>query len=234
MAPLLRGDMPVVGQRVYFDALRLESAIVVGVVGDRGTRGGGLRPTIYESFDRRFAHRLTLLVRSPVAIDALSTAIRAAVADVSPDLPVLHVRTLAEEHHRNLAPRRQAAAVVAAVGGTGLLLAAIGLYGVTSFGVRSRLREFGIRIALGATFSHLRQEVLWRGLRTVAWGLVIGLLFSLVVSPFLGRVLPGVGPTDWLTLIGVSVTLTVVAASALLLPLRIVRSVGPAVALRQD
>lgn len=234
MADLLRGNSPVMGQRIHFDASGLESAIVVGIVRDRRTRGGGRQPTIYESFERRLSNRLTLLVRSSVAPETLSTSIRAAVADVSPDLPVLHVRTLQDERQRVLAPRRQAASLVGAVGGTGLLLAAIGLYGVTSFGIRSRLREFGIRIALGATSGHLRQEVLRRGLRTVAWGLTIGLMFSLIVARFLGRVLLGVEPIDWLTLSGVTASLTAVAVAALLLPLRVVRSVEPTVALRQD
>jgi predicted permease len=234
MADALRGQRQIVGQRIHFDASRITSAVVVGVVQDRRTRGGEPQPTIYQSLERRVSDRLTFLVRSSLAPEAVSTAIRAVVADVRADLPVLHIRTLRDERQRVLAPRRQAASLVGAVGGTGLLLTAIGLYGVTSFGIRSRLREFGIRIALGATAGHLRQEVLYRGLRTVAWGLAVGLLCSLLAARFLSRVLLGVGASDWLTFSGVTVALTAVAAAALLLSLRVVRSVEPTVALRQD
>ncbi|MQA92138.1 MAG: FtsX-like permease family protein [Gemmatimonas sp.] len=115
-----------------------------------------------------------------------------------------------------------------------LLLAAIGLYGVMSTAVRERARDLGIRLALGATPELLRRNVLLSALAVTAAGVVVGLGGALVASRLLTSLLFGVGPTDPVTLAGVSGLLFVVALAAAYLPARWATRVDPMEALRAD
>ena len=126
---------------------------IVGVVKDVKYRSltETPKPVFYQPFAQHYAPQMTMVVRSRSAPHPLMSAIRQQIASLNPDLPALQSRTLDEQLDQAIAPRRQAAFLLSAVGGIGVLLATIGLYGVMSFGVRSRAREFGIRMALGAS-----------------------------------------------------------------------------------
>lgn len=119
-------------------------------------------------------------------------------------------------------------------GFTALLLGAIGLYGVMSYSVSQRVRELGVRMALGATASQVIVLVLKEGLRLTLAGVAIGLLGAVAVTRRLSSMLYGVGPTDPLTFAGVSIFLAAVALLANYLPARHAARVDPILALRYE
>ena len=115
-----------------------------------------------------------------------------------------------------------------------LVIAAIGQYAVIAFNMRRRIREFGVRIALGASSRQVLSTILGEGFTLTAVGLAAGLLLSLGVAIAVRGVLFGVTPTDPQTYIGVFVLLAVVALIACCLPARAATRVDPVTALRQD
>ena len=115
-----------------------------------------------------------------------------------------------------------------------LVLAATGLYGVSAYAVAQRRREFGIRLALGASRGQVRSLVLGQGMKLAALGVAIGLAGALILSRVLGHLLYEIKPTDPLTFGAVSVLLLTVAALASWLPARRAAKVDPMVALRAE
>lgn len=213
-----------------------EQLDVIGVVKDIEKTGAADAPraAFYEPLGRSSIGAVTLVVRSRLAPNALEAAVRRQIASISPDLPPMQVGMLDNQLERARAPRRQTAFYLALVGGIGLTLAAIGLYGVTSFTVRSRVREFGIRLALGATAASVRSHVLFNGLRTVTAGLIVGIALSIVAARLFASFLFGVVPSDPLTIAVVALSLVGVAAVALYLPARWATGIEPARALRNE
>ena len=117
---------------------------------------------------------------------------------------------------------------------TGLLMAIIGLYGVTAFMVAQRTQEVGVRMALGASRSSILRLILWDGVRMIALGTTLGLAAALVLSRLLKSLLFSIGPHDPVTFAGVTALLALIALAATLLPARAATRVDPAVALRYD
>jgi predicted permease len=117
---------------------------------------------------------------------------------------------------------------------TGLLMAVIGLYGVTAFMVAQRTQEVGVRMALGASRSSILRLILWDGVRMIAIGTTLGLAAALVLSRLLKSLLFSIGPHDPATFLGVTALLALIALAATLLPARAATRVDPAVALRYD
>jgi ABC-type antimicrobial peptide transport system permease subunit len=121
-----------------------------------------------------------------------------------------------------------------AFGVVALFLAAIGVYGVISFGVNQRTRDFGVRVALGASSNNVVAMVVRQGVRLAAIGIGFGLLGAFGVTRAVSSILIGVSPTDPLSFAGVALFLVGVAALASLIPARRATAVDPAVALRAD
>jgi putative ABC transport system permease protein len=115
-----------------------------------------------------------------------------------------------------------------------LLLAAVGLYGVTSYAVTQRTREIGLRMALGAEPADVLRIVLRRGIALAGLGLVLGLAGSLALGRVISTLLYATQPTDGVTLVSVGVVLLLVAGLASYLPARRATRVDPTVALRYD
>jgi ABC-type antimicrobial peptide transport system permease subunit len=124
--------------------------------------------------------------------------------------------------------------LLAAFSGIALLLAVVGLYGVMSYSVAQRTREFGVRVALGAKVRDLLQLVVSQGMKLVAVGLVVGVAGSLALTRVLSGFLFGVQPTDPGTFAVVSALLVIVGALACWLPARRATKVDPVVALRAE
>ena len=124
--------------------------------------------------------------------------------------------------------------LLALFGGVALLLSAIGIYGVLAFGVAQRVREFGIRQALGANRSAILSLVLTQGLRTTAIGVTIGLVGSYLLSRFLQTLLFGVQQHDVSVFVAVTVLLFGVALAACYIPARRATEIDPMVALRES
>ena len=115
-----------------------------------------------------------------------------------------------------------------------LLLGTIGVYGVISYIVSQRLREFGIRLAMGAETTHIQRMVVGQGLKVAAIGVAVGLAGGLALTRLMQALLFGVSATDPLTFVAVSVALLGVSAFAAYLPARRASSVDPATALRHE
>jgi len=177
---------------------------------------------------------LTVYVRTAGDPRALTASVRRAFQSVSTDLPFLDARTMAEHMQAAAFAQRLGAIMLAAFGGVALLLSAIGIYGLLSFGVTQRTREIGVRVALGAGRRDVVGVVVGRAMRLAGLGLVIGLAGALGVGQLLRSQLIGVGPRDPLTFGVIALLLGVVALAASWLPARRASRIDPMVALRSQ
>jgi predicted permease len=209
---------------------------VVGVVGH--VRGDGLdvdpRPQIYWPYRQRAQDRMVLVVRGRWAERAAAATVLRAVRDVDPEQPVYDVRTMDEVVGRSLAPRRLSLTLVSGFAAIALVLASVGVYGVVAFGVARRLREFGLRKALGAQRHDLTRLVLREGAGLALGGTLAGLALALLLGGALEGLVYGVSPRDLPTLAAAGLVLLAVAALASWLPARRAAAVDPAVALRNE
>jgi predicted permease len=209
---------------------------VVGVVGDVQMRSlrAAPRPGVYYPASQSWQSRVLIHARVGSATAGFDRELRSAVADADAELPVVSVVDLRAALSRSMGETRTIGWLVAAFAFLALALAAIGLYGLVSFGVSQRIRELGIRIALGARRESLVRLVLARGLGIAA----LGVLFGLGVAFALGRALQGllfeVGATDVAALAGASSLLLAVAAVAAWIPARRASRVDAAVSLRNE
>ena len=165
---------------------------------------------------------------------ALSAAVRRAVAEVDKDLPVSRMAPMVDYVAANAAQRRFSLVLMAALGGIALVLAAIGVFGVISYSVGQRTREFGIRLALGEDPAHTRWSVVLGGMRVVAPSIGIGLAAALAGSRWIAGLLYRVAPADPPTFAAIALLLAAVAGLACYLPARRATRVDPALALRGD
>ena len=176
---------------------------------------------------------MTLFVRGE-RLDTLARPAVAALHAIDPELPVSKIRTFDSALADNLARERLNAIVSGAFALSGLLLSALGLYGLLAFLVSERTKEIGIRIALGADRGRLTRSVIGSGLWLVAIGAAIGVSGSLVLLRSFGTLLFGVTPYSGSTYAAVLALLGAVATLAAYLPARRAARVEPLVALRQD
>jgi len=176
----------------------------------------------------------SIAIRSTVPLSALLPALRDAGREVDRDLGLWSPRTMDEILDEPLAQPRLGALLTSTFGLVALLLAAIGLFGVMASLVRERTREFGIRMALGASAGQVRMAVLRRAALVAGSGAVVGLVVALASSRLLTALLFGVSPTDPIALGAACLVLLVVAAAAAYLPARRATSIDPVQALRSD
>lgn len=166
--------------------------------------------------------------------EALLPVIRAAVAKIEPTLPLTRVRTLDEIASEANARPRFRAQLVTSFAVVALVLAMVGLFGVLALSVQQRVREFGIRIAVGAKPTDIVRLVLTSTLRLTIGGIVLGLAAAAVLSRFMEGLLFGVQPLDVVTFTGVAAVLTTTSLVASLAPLIRAARVDPLVALRYE
>jgi len=164
----------------------------------------------------------------------LATTIQKEVSALDPELPVYRVRTMAEVMGESVARRRVALVLLAAFAGLALLLASVGIYGVTSYLANQRQREIGLRIALGSRRSQVLQLIIGQGMRTIVIGLLIGILPAIALTRLMSGLLFGVRPADPLALGGAAAILLAVALVAIFIPARRASNVNPMVALRYE
>ncbi|HLJ45659.1 MAG TPA: ABC transporter permease [Bryobacteraceae bacterium] len=165
---------------------------------------------------------------------ALTRSLKEAVARVDRNQPVGTIRTMEEVVSETVAQPRFRAELVGAFAGVSLLLAAVGIFGLIAFSVSQRMREFGIRSALGAQTSDLLRMVITSGLRITTLGVVIGVAAAAALTRSLGSLLFGVTPLDPVTFLTAPAVLALVALIACIAPAIRAARVDPAVALRQD
>ena len=177
---------------------------------------------------------MALVLKTGLDPQTLVSAVRATVRSIDPEQPISDVRTMDQWISRSLQTRKAPMALLSLFGAVALILSGIGIYGVLAFGVAQRVREFGIRQALGANSASILTLVLTQGLRTAGIGIGIGLLGSFALSRYLQSLLFGVSAHDAVVFSGVTTLLLAVAALACYLPARQATQVDPIVALRQS
>ena len=177
---------------------------------------------------------MTVVVRTHTDPNSLIEAVRGTVRSLDKNLPVYDVRTLQQYLAISVAEPRFNAMLLGIFAALSLILAAVGLYGVISYGVARRTHEIGVRMALGATRGDVLGEIVKQGLRLVLLGTAIGLAVALATTQNLKNMLFGVQPADPVTLIAVSLLLVAVATLASYIPARRATKVDPMVALRYE
>ncbi|HXA04422.1 MAG TPA: ABC transporter permease [Bryobacteraceae bacterium] len=212
---------------------------IVGVVRNSRTEDpySPYSPAFYIPMSQSYTSTQTLQIRTAGPPQAIAPEVWAAVRGIAPTAPVLSVRTMTEvvsNGANGLLLFNLGAELTAALGLLGLTLAVVGIYGVMAYAVGQRTQEIGVRVALGAQ----RKNILWmisrQGLAIVGVGLALGLLVAVGVGRLVGEFLVGVGPTDPLTYISVSLLLSFVALAACYIPARRATRVDPLVALRYE
>jgi putative ABC transport system permease protein len=212
-------------------------SLVIGVVGD--TRELGLDvppgPTVYANHvQNTWRKSLAIVVRTQREPRAAESALRRAVRSADPSLALRDVRTLDDVLGSSLAARRFALGLVSCFAGVALLLAAVGVYGVLAFSVTSRTREFGVRLALGATNQSVLLLVLRQGLAWSLLGLALGVAGAVASGRLLTSMLYGVSPADPATFIAVALGLVSVVVVACLVPAARAMRVDPITSLRAE
>jgi putative ABC transport system permease protein len=209
---------------------------IVGVVGDVKTNGLDLAvgPMIYWPYFQFPELFNTIVVRGDGDPSSLAPAVKAAIWSVKKDQPIAQIETLDQLLSESLARRRLYMTLLGVFAGAALLLAAVGIYGMVSYSVSQRIREMGIRIAIGAE----RGDVLWliigHGAKVALLGIFVGLAAALALTRLMASLLFGVRATDPPTFLTVAALLTLVALGASWLPARRAMRVDPMVALRHE
>jgi predicted permease len=231
-----------VGRRVAVSLGRWDTGTVtvVGVAADVRDAEPADRPapTVYLPLAQRHHAQVALYVRArgePARLTpALTSAVRALLREVDPNLPPREVRALAEYRSEALLPARLLAVMLGAFGTLALAVAAVGLGGVVAFLTVRRTREIGVRLALGATPGGVVALVLRQGVRLAGLGLAAGLALAAAAGHLLRSQLHGVGALDPLAFGAAGAVLTAVALLASWLPARRAARVPPSTALRAD
>jgi len=207
---------------------------IVGVF--QNVRGAGFRDDDYPEINVPFWQspwpQTSMVVRTEGNPKSLIKSIAAAVNSVDPDLPLAGVKTVDEIVNESLAIDRFSVVLFSSFGILGLLLAAVGIYGVMSFGVAQRTQEFGVRMALGARRSRVIRLVLKEGVMLALTGALIGLGGAYLVGRAMQSTLYGVGAMDAGAFVVVAAVLLVAALLACLIPAWRASRVEPIVALR--
>ena len=208
---------------------------IVGVVDDARQRElvGEPEPIVYRPLAQVPRRHARLIVRTSAAPSALIDEVQAAVWRSDALLPLTEVRSLDQVVVDFLLPQRAMSISMTNMGITGLLVTAIGLYGVLAVFVAQRRREIGIRMALGATQHTVVRTIVWRALRTTIAGLVLGLAASAFMTKSLVAVLPGATPADPVSIGSTLLALAAVAFLASYVPARRATKVDPLLVLRQ-
>jgi predicted permease len=239
LARRLFGDREAVGQRFSFVGSPEETPVeIVGVA--RDAHYDHLRddppPSFYTPYTRQLgmAGRMTFAVRTHGDPKAILPAVRRAVAEAGPELPVFEARTMAEQADQSILRERQFALLATGFGAAALLLACVGLYGVLSYTVHRRSREIGIRLALGAAPARVLRMVLWQATLPTVSGCLVGLAAALATARLVSGMLFGIVPWDPVALAAAAALLLATAMLAACLPARRAARTDPMEVLRYE
>ncbi|MGH9837180.1 MAG: ABC transporter permease [Blastocatellia bacterium] len=217
-------------------SLRDGTLTFAGVVRDSKyfSLGEDPQPFVYFPLARNYKGDVALLARTTGDPNNLLNALREAVRQLDPSLPLYDVKTMREHMRLSLLPLRAGAWVAGGFALLALLLAGLGIYGVMSYVVSQRTRELGIRLALGAQGRDVLRLVLRQGLALALLGLTLGLAGALAVTRLMTSVLVGVSTTDAVTFVSVTLLLAWVVLLACWIPARRATKVDPMIALRAE
>ena len=234
----LPGDNPI-GQRFSMDIARPDPIEIIGIVKDAKytSQREEIPATMYRPWMQTpgAINVMTFEVRTTGDPKAYVGAIRQAVRDIEPNLPLNNIKTQIEQADETLSMERLFAKLMSLFGLLAQQLASIGLYGVLAYSVSRRTHEIGIRMALGANRSRMLTMILRQGMTLTVIGIVLGLGGAYVLTKYLeslNSMLFGVQPRDPITFAASAVLLTIVALVACFVPARRATKVDPMVALR--
>jgi len=227
------------GRRIRMGNVDNKSAtyfVVTGVAADAHNVSIGQpdQPFIYRAANpANPSGSLMVVATEPRSVAGLLGAVAAVVREIDPAVPV-QVSRLEDRQAEALAPARMAARFATALGGLATLLAIVGIYGIVSYGVTQRAREFGVRIALGATNRQIVRLALGQGLVVVTVGLLVGFGLSLAAARVVRGLLYGLGGLDPVALVATLFVVAATASAAMLVPARRATTINPIDSLRSD
>lgn len=229
-----------IGKRFTVDHIGqpAQTVQVVGIAGDGKYAFIAEDPTpfFYVPLAQNYVSLRTLQIRSSVPADKLIPELRRQVHALAPDLPIIEAKPMQQivDGSNGLQIFQVVAYIAGALGGLGLILASVGVFGVVSFAAEQRTREIGIRMALGGTQRDVLRLILGQGIGVVGAGLLVGLVAAFALTRVMSRFLFGVSPSDPLTYGSVVILLAAVALFACWLPARRATRVDPGIALRYE
>ena len=231
------GDENPIGRRLTFgaDAAVTDWHEVVGIVGDvhHASLAEAAAPRAYDLYGQHWSRTVYLVARGADA-GALGPALRAAVRQLDPEVPVFEMQSLDEIVNATVAPRRLATWFALGVAGVSLLLAAIGLYGLLASSVAVRRRELGIRRALGSSTRAIVRMVSGEAVALAALGTVLGSAAALAAARAIRSQLFGIDAADPRVVSATALMLALVAIVAAWVPARRAARIDPAIALREE
>jgi predicted permease len=214
----------------------LQPLVVVGVARDVESTSlvdGVSRSTVYVPLQQQFVSSVIIVARTSGG-RRIAAPIRALLASMNPAVPVTLMQTLEDSVALGLTPQRVIASVSGGLGAVGLLLAGIGIYGVTAYAVARRTREIGIRVALGAERGDIVKMVVRESLSLTLIGSATGLLIAAGISQVLAGFLFGVGSVDPVTFTGTTVLFVATGLAACYVPVRRAMRIDPTQAIRYE
>jgi len=237
MATRFFGTENVVGRsvRIVDRAGRARTATVIGVVRNIKIRSMGEPPAplAYLPFGQWYRPDMVMHVRVAANADRVIPRVVEQIRAAQPDL-ALDIQSMSRATEFSMIPLRVAGAVLGFCGAVGVLLAALGVFGLVAYAVSLRGREIGIRVALGADRAALTRFVGLQAFRPVAIGLAIGLALSIGLGGAIRGLLVGIQPIDPISLISATLLLVAAAAAALITPLRRAFAIDPVGVLRSE
>ena len=225
-----------VGRHINLGDEQGPSLEVIGVAKDGKYRAmrEEPRPSFYLPLTQRHSPYMTLHLNTAGDPRELIATVRREVQAIDKELPVFDFKTLSDQIDAALARERMAATLCGLLGLLALVLAATGVYGVMAYAVSRRVREIGVRMALGAQPKDVLKLVLGDSLLTISIGVAFGLVAAFYATGALSSLLFGVTATDPVTFVGIAVLLTAVAMLASYIPARRAMKVDPMIALRYE
>ncbi|HEY6846443.1 MAG TPA: ABC transporter permease [Terracidiphilus sp.] len=228
------------GRTFHMATVKDSKIEVVGVVGDAEFQvyaGGKTQPFLYLPYAQHIVGNSLMALQLRTAHDpmALAPEVQKAIHDLAPGLPIFQVQTMRQGLYtfNGLLLFQIGATLAAIMGGLGLTLAVIGLYGVVSYAVSRRVHEIGLRMALGASRSMVFRMIYQQSILMISGGLAVGLGLALAVARAVGSFVV-VNVFDPTTYIGVALVLGLAALGSCYLPARRAMAIEPMVALRED
>jgi putative ABC transport system permease protein len=230
------------GKRMQIGAIpdnQVPTMEIVGVVGDV-TQGLGLEPKAemyipYRQLDQLLPiFQMSIVLRTAGDPHLQAAALRSALAEIDPNQPLVKVRTMEDNMAGTVAQPRFRTWLIGIFAALALTLAAVGIYGVTSYSVTQRTSEIGIRVALGAQPADVFRILVGEGLRFALIGVAVGLVGALVFTRLLASFLYGTSASDPLIFSSVALLMIAICAAASFFPARRATRVDPMVALRHE
>jgi len=230
------GDENPIGKSILIGQPQRRRVEIVGLVGDTlQTSLTASPPALFYMPFRRFPFWMTtFVVRTRIDPEGVIGAFRKEVSAIAPGAPILDLGPLDGFVDRTVASSGRRALLLSTLSGLGLLLAAVGIYGILAYTVAGRTHEIGVRMALGANPRAILWLVLGQGLRLTLGGIALGLLISLAVTRLLANLLFQVSATDPITLTGAAILVLVITLVACCVPARRAIRVDPIVAFRYE